>query len=183
MTSEKPEDGKKRLIRLARVAQWLCTLSIIGVLVLGVVALLNPEFADRSLREYLLEAPIVSPSVQATWAAKAVLAIASLVFCWMLVLAWRLFRFVERGTFYTQAAQNCLRFLGWTALAAALSNCVARTLVGILMTSSNPKGQMMLSIGFGSNEIISVIAGLLFFIFARIMQEFAAIHEDNQSII
>jgi hypothetical protein len=68
-------------------------------------------------------------------------------------------------------------------VALSLIAIVARTLVGLLMTSANPPGQKMLLIEIGSGEISSVIIAVLFFTFALLMKESAAIYAENQSII
>jgi Protein of unknown function (DUF2975) len=177
------QESRMRLKRLARVGQILCFISIVLIVLFGPLAMIMDDIANGLLRDYVAISPTVPPSAIALIAAKFTLWISSLVFCTTLGFAWWLFRLVEKGSIYTANGQSCLRRLGWMALFAALSNCVARTLVTFFMSSSNLGNTRVLAISIGSNEILSVIGAVLFFIFARIMQEFAAMHEDNQSIV
>lgn len=94
-----------------------------------------------------------------------------------------MFHLIGDGFLLDQDCQKSMVRLGRLAIASAVLGIVARTLILVLMTSNNPPGQKMLSIGIGSGEISSLIIGLLFFIFALVVKETASIAEENRSII
>jgi len=95
----------------------------------------------------------------------------------------RLFRLLGKSRVLDPAVPRLLVRLGRLAVAAAVAGIVVRTLVVLVMTSSNPPGQKHLVIGIGSNEFASLIIGLLLFAFALVVQESLRIVDENRSFV
>ena len=95
----------------------------------------------------------------------------------------RLFRLLASAPLFHPALPGLLRSLGGLAIAGTVAGFLARTLTVLALTLGNPPGQRQLTIGLGSDEITSLIVGLLFFAFALVMQEALRLEEDNRSIV
>jgi hypothetical protein len=173
---------KARLKRISRIGEWICIAAIVLIGVYCSFLLFDPSEAIAVMqREIPGQHTLPDNTVLLT--AGLVALVPVLLFLFALWQARNLFRLIGRGEFLSLTSQTLMLRLARLAVALSLIAIVARTLVGLLMTSANPPGQKMLLIEIGSGEISSVIIAVLFFTFALLMKESAAIHAENQSII
>ncbi len=171
-----------KLKNMARAAAWI---AVIGMVLVGgtcVYLAFHPDLVVESLQQGTLPNSNLPTDMVLLIAA----AVAFLPIALFLIGMWEartMFHLIGDGFLLDQDCQKSMVRLGRLAIASAVLGIVARTLILVLMTSNNPPGQKMLSIGIGSGEISSLIIGLLFFIFALVVKETASIAEENRSII
>jgi Protein of unknown function (DUF2975) len=171
-----------RLKRISRIGEWICIAAM--VLLAGYCAFLIADPAEGiAVLQREIPGQHILPDNTVLLIAGLVALVPVLLFLYALWQARNLFRLIGRGEFLSSASQTLMLRLARMAVALSIVTVVARSLVVVLMTSANPPGQKMLIIGIGSGEIASVIIAVLFFTFALLMKESAAIHAENQSII
>jgi Protein of unknown function (DUF2975) len=170
------------LIALARLGQWVVACSVAAVVGYCCYLVAVPAEALFLLKR---EVPGIQslPSPVIIFAAACVAALPIAAFLLALSQTWHFFGQVKRENPYSAQAQQSLKWLGRAAIACALIGVLARTLVGLLLTSANPPGQKMLIIGVSSGEIASVVVGILVFVFANVVREAAALAYENASFV
>lgn len=94
-----------------------------------------------------------------------------------------LFRRLRSTRLFHPDVPLLLTRIGRLACASAIAGPVARTVVGLALTSGNPPGQRQLVVSVGSGDVTSIITGLLLLVFAYVMQEALRIDEENRSIL
>lgn len=171
-----------KLKNMARTAAWI---AVIGMVLVGgscVYLALHPDLVVENLQQGTLpNSNLPSDTVLLIAAAVAFSPIAL-----FLIAIWEartMFQLIGDGFLLDSSCQKSMVRLGRLAIASAVLSTFARTLILVLMTSNNPPGQKMLSIGIGSSEVSSIIVGLLIFIFALVVKETAIISEENRSFI
>jgi hypothetical protein len=95
----------------------------------------------------------------------------------------QLFRRLRSAQLFHPDVPVLLTRIGRLACASAVAGVVARTVVGLALTSGNPPGQRQLVISVSSGDITSVITGLLLLVFAHVMQEALRIDEENRGFL
>lgn len=173
---------QRKLRQISRVAEWIA-LSGIALIVTYSAYLCW----DRAALTDLLERDVPGVAIPASYGATAFACGLSFIPCVIFVVAmWearQLFRLLGANHIFSPATPRHLVRLGALAFMAAVAGIIVRTLVVLLLTSSNPSGERHLVIGVGSNEIAALVAGLLFLAFALVMQEALRIENDNRSIV
>ena len=170
------------LKRLARLGQTICLASALIILGTGIHLALSPFEAVNLLRAAnsgvanLPESPVLL-------AAAATASLPVLLFLYCLFLLWKLFGLAGQRKLYDSDGQSILVRLGALAMITAVLGVVVRMVVALLMTSANPPGQKQLMLAIGSGEIVSLLLGILFFIFSRVLQEASALDRENKSFV
>jgi hypothetical protein len=174
--------NRARLKRIASYGEWIC---VAAMLLLGGYCLflaLQPEEALAVLQRGV-PGILTRPADHVIIAAELVALLPVLMFLYALWQTRNLFHVIGEGQFLSNAAQELMVKLGKLALSLSIIGILCHTVVAMVMTSANPPGQQLLLIEISSDQIASVLIAVLLFTFATLMKEFAAIHEDNQSII
>jgi Protein of unknown function (DUF2975) len=176
------QESYRAIARIAFLAEWT---SVAGIgLVAGSVGYLWLD-SDRLLQHLAREAPAIvgQPSETMLLLAGA----AALVPVVLLVLAlWQaraLFRLYRGRQIFAPDIPRILVRLGYLAFGAAAASMVARTLVILFLTIGNPPGQKHFAIGFGSNEVLGLIAGFLLCAFSLVVKESQRIADENESFV
>jgi Protein of unknown function (DUF2975) len=171
-----------RLHRIARYGEWICLFAIllIGGYLLFLVA--QPAEAIAVLQRGI-PGIVNLPNEAMLMLAGAVASLPALVFMYALWRAHTLFGLIGSGLFLTDTTQWLMLHLGKLAIVMSVLSIVAHTLVALILTSANPPGQQMLLLEIDSGTISSLIIAILFFTFANLMKETAAIAEENKGFI
>ena len=168
--------------KLARRGQVIAIVSAMLILGYGLYLIAVPAEMEFLLKQ-AVPGIVTLPGKPVLFAAAIVAALPAVVLLYGLFLVWKLFGLAAKGKLYAGEGQALLTRLGWLAIIGALCGILVRAAVALLMTSANPPGQKMLVLGIDSGQILSLIVGVLFFVFARVLAEAAALARENQSFI
>jgi len=102
---------------------------------------------------------------------------------YLLHQAYALFDGYRLGNVFTDAAPIRLRRIGMCMLALAVLRPVTTTLLGIVLTMSNPPGQRIVSIGISIDEYMIAAFGGLILAIGHVMVEAKRLADDNLQII
>lgn len=176
-TSSRPSTPALR--RMAWIVRGLCVLGATGLLALPFAFALDPaQFQPRHLpdiRVTLDERAIVLGSL--VLGAGSLLGIAAL---WQL---WSLFGLYANGQVFERASVSRLRRFAWATLGFALAQPLLATAMVLVLTLSNPPGQRMLRLGFGSHDYMGVLVAAVLIAIATVMSDAVRLAEENESFI
>ncbi len=99
---------------------------------------------------------------------------------------WRakaLFDEFAEGHLFTARGAACLKTVARVTIFLAAMGPLSKTLLVLLFTASNPKGQKILQIGISSNDLMVAMIGGLLFAIALVMGEAAQLADDNAQIV
>lgn len=172
----------RRLIRLAGFASWASFASAaLIVLATSYLWLVEGALADWLVKS--ADGVMVTPTPLMMGAAGVVAMAPIALLVAMLVELGRLFRLFAGGLMFDPAIPRQLGRVGWLAFSSCAATVVCKTLVTLLMTSSNPPGHHMLTIGIDSQAMAGLMLGFLFLVFSLVMQEALGLAEENRSFI
>ncbi|WP_084633247.1 DUF2975 domain-containing protein [Pleomorphomonas oryzae] len=171
-----------RLIRLSGFASWASFASAMLI----VVATACLWLFDGALSDWLaksVDGILVTPSSMVLAAAGGVAMVPIALLVAMLVELGRLFRLFAANKVFDPAVPRRLGRVGWLAFSSCAATVVCKTLVILLMTSANPPGHHILSIGVDSQALAGLMFGFLFLVFSLVMQEALGLAEENRSFV
>lgn len=172
----------RRLTRLAGFASWASFVSA-ALIVLATAYL---WLIEGALAEWLVNSAdgvMVTPSPMMLAAAGAVAMVPVALLVAMLVELGRLFRLFADGSVFDPVVPRRLGRVGWLAFSSCAATVICKTLVTLLMTSANPPGHHMLTIGIDSQALAGLMLGFLFLVFSLVMQEALGLAEENRSFV
>jgi Protein of unknown function (DUF2975) len=102
---------------------------------------------------------------------------------YLLYQAFELFDGYRRGNVFTDAAPVHLRRIGSSMLALAVLRPVTTTLLGVVLTLSNPPGQRIVSIGVSIDDYMIAAFGGLVLAIGHVMVEAKRLADDNRQIV
>jgi Protein of unknown function (DUF2975) len=102
---------------------------------------------------------------------------------WLLYQAYELFDGYRVGRIFTDAAPIQLRRIGLSMMALALLRPITATLLGVVLTLSNPSGQRILAIGIGIDDYMIAAFGGLVLAIGHVMVEAKRLADDNRQIV
>lgn len=172
----------RRLIRLAGFASW-ASLASATLIVLATAYIWLVEGALSGWLAKSVDGIIVSPSPTTTGIAGVVAMVPIALLVAMLIELGRLFRLFAGSRVFDPAVPQRLGRVGWLAFSSCAATVICQTLVILLMTSANPPGHRILSIGFDSQALAGLMFGFLFLVFSLVMQEALGLAEENRSFI
>ena len=181
-TNASIDDRRRKLRLISRVAEWVALGGITFAVAYSGYLCSHPE----ALTAYLtkdIPGVAIAPSAGSLMVAGVFSLIPVAIFVATLWEARRLFRLLGKSQSLDPATPGLLVRLGGLAFAAAVGGIIVRTLVVLAMTIANPPGQRHLLIAIGSNEVSSLMVGLLLLAFALMAQEFQRIEDENRSIV
>ncbi|MEQ1672437.1 MAG: DUF2975 domain-containing protein [Hyphomicrobium sp.] len=97
--------------------------------------------------------------------------------------AYELFDGYRLGRILNAGAPVRLRRIGFAMLALALLRPLANTLLGLVLTASNPEGQRILAIQLSIDDYMIAIFGGLILAIGHAMAEAARIADDHRQIV
>jgi len=177
-----------RIERMSMAGQWATTLGLgaVAALVVASAFLLSFEPArfDRAVASVLMPDSTqtrISPGLRGAVFLTLLPAFALAVF-WLL-RARRLFILFRRGEILTDETARLLVQIGWALVALLPVSIIIRTVGGLLATLHAGEANRQLAIGFGSEQLMALILGLLLIAVGRILREAARISDDYRLII
>ena len=101
------------------------------------------------------------------------------VVLYALAVLRRLMGLYAAGTIFAPENARAYRGLGRAALLAVPARVLCQTLLTLAMTLPNPPGQRILSIGLEGGDAALLFVGAVVLLVARIMEQGAALAEEN----
>jgi Protein of unknown function (DUF2975) len=173
--------------RLRRLSTFMCAVVVVGGFLaeLGLIWVwLSPSAVETLVVPRLgLGAMPVTVDVWTRVMGFAVCTVPMVALVWLLYHAYALFDGYRLGHLFTDEASLRLRHIGVSLLALALLRPLTATLLGVVLTLSNPPGQRLIAIGIGFDDyIIAALSGLLLAI-GHVMVEAKRLADDNGQIV
>lgn len=170
--------GKIRTV--SRTFRGLCTLCLI-VLPLGTVVFwsvfnLLPEAMTVSFLVNVRTRPL-GWEVRALACAASMLPVGAL-FCGFASLR-RLFGLYMEGHIFSPATVACFRRLGRSLLLWGAAQFLGGPLLTLALTSANPPGQHMITLGVGTGELTALFLGGVVLLMSWVMDEGRRLEEDQ----
>lgn len=94
-----------------------------------------------------------------------------------------LFGLYAEGTIFGAENSRCLRHFALAVIGQALLQPVATALLSVALTWSNPPGQRMLTLEFGSTQLGVIFVGAVLLVIAGIMELGRDLAEDQAQIV
>jgi hypothetical protein len=180
--SECSRDRRRKLRRIARVAEWI---SLGGIALVGTYSAYL--WSDQAALTAHLQRDVPGIVGVPTGGSLILAYLASLgpaaIFVVALWEARGVFRLLGATEFFDPAAPPRLVRLGVLAVAASVAGMVVRLVVGLVMSSADPAGPRQLVIAISSSEISALIVGLLLLAFALVMREAVSVAAENRSFV
>jgi hypothetical protein len=105
------------------------------------------------------------------------------VLFYLLYQAYALFDAYRVGDVFTDNAPVLLRRIGMSMFVLALLRPLTATLLGVVLTASNPPGQRILSIGVSLDDYMIALFGGLILAIGHVMVEAKRLADENRQIV
>lgn len=169
-----------RLSKIAVVASFVSALVIAGWLV---ALWVEPGLIETKMAE-LSAAPALNPLTSDRIILGGIIVMLTPVILVLeLIEVGRLFMLFATGRVFDHKVPVRLRRLGSMTMALALVGVVTRTAMTLVVTSVNPPGTRQLTLGIGSDELLALVAGFLFFALSLVMAEALRLARENESFV
>jgi len=173
-----------RIQRISRVMRLFCTIAIPAIPLTLALMWFNFELWGRTHPEIIGFGPLPQPMPAMSLILGFVVSMIPGSLAVYAVLRLRqLFDFYTRGLIFTAENIRCLRGFALATLGIALVKPMAGALMSVVLTMTNPPGQRMLSVSFGSSELTTLFVGCVFLIIAWIMDEGRELAEEQAQIV
>uniref|UniRef100_UPI003BAAD4C8 hypothetical protein n=1 Tax=Stappia sp. TaxID=1870903 RepID=UPI003BAAD4C8 len=173
-----------RIVRLSRIMAGVILVMIAGLPVLLVlVAVFGSGGVDGLLLE-ALNAPATGSLDASSRAALLLLAAVplGLTLCGLEILR-RLFLAFAQGDILVPASGLRLKRIGIVVACLAPVTILTRAAASVAATWSNPPGMRELAVGFGSSDLLAIIAGMLLVILGWALEEAARVADENRQFV
>jgi Protein of unknown function (DUF2975) len=173
--------------RLGRLSAWMCAVVVVGGF-LAELALIWIWFSPAAVQTFVvpglgLDEMPVTLDVWTRTMGFAVCTVPMAALVWLLYHAYALFDGYRLGHLFTDEAPVRLHRIGLSLLALALLRPMTATLLGVVLTLSNPPDQRILAIGISIDDyMIAAIGGLLLAI-GHVMVEANRFADENRQIV
>lgn len=175
--------GRRRRMRIiANVARWVAFNGIVLIVAYEGYLWFNAD-AMAALLKIGNSPAAVHPSHRAIFQAWLINLVPAAIFVTAMWNVGTLFSLLASERIFHPAIPRLLRRLGYLAIGGAIAGIVARTAVGLVLTFDIPVVQPVLIVGIDTEEITSLVVGLLLLAFALAMQEALLIEEDNKGFV
>ncbi len=181
-----------RLAGYSRLMATLTLLLIAGMLLLNAACWIFPDLASEHGLGFALTATGVAGDLGVVardmplWQALGGILLSSLP---LLVLASglqalrRLFQHYGRGEYFCEDAAALLGKVGLCLACWVLANFLLEPLLTVWVTFLQPQGQRIVSLSFGSAELVSLFAAASVMVIARIQRKAALLAEENRQFV
>jgi Protein of unknown function (DUF2975) len=187
MSISLPDASVPAIDRLGRLSTFMCAVVVVGGF-LAELAFIWIWFSPTAVETMVVPGLGLAgvPVALDGWTRATAFAVCILpmsVLGWMLYQAYVLFDGYRLRRIFTDEAPLLLRRIGLSLLAFALLRPVTATLLGVVLTWSNPPGQHILAIGISIDDyMIAAIGGLLLAI-GHVMVEANRLADENRQIV
>ncbi|WP_432463300.1 MULTISPECIES: DUF2975 domain-containing protein [unclassified Agarivorans] len=83
----------------------------------------------------------------------------------------KLFTLYQHGIIFSYENVTCFKRMGFALLAWTAVGIVSNTLLGLVLTFQNPVGERLVTIGFGSSDMINLIIGSVVLLISWVLKE------------
>ncbi len=185
-------DDKRPPAGYSRLMATLTLLLIAGMLLLNAACWIFPDLASEHGLGFALTATGVAGDLGVVardmplWQALGGILLSSLP---LLVLASglqalrRLFQHYGRGEYFCEDAAALLGKVGLCLACWVLANFLLEPLLTVWVTFLQPQGQRIVSLSFGSAELVSLFAAASVMVIARIQRKAALLAEENRQFV
>jgi hypothetical protein len=185
-----PSSSQGRLARIRRVSRIMAGITLVPIIALFVVPVLAVALAfldPATLDTRLVEALSASQQAALTPATRlAALALAAIPLSLALIgffAVQRLFHGFSSGDILTPESGRRLKRIGLIVTALGPLTIVIRAIASVVVSLPNPSGERMLAVGFGSNDVTTVIAGMLLIVLGWTLEEAARVADENRQFV
>lgn len=190
LRGNEPPASRGRLARIQRVSRIMAAITlvpVVGLLVVPILAVALAFLDPATLDAHLVEALAASQQAALTPATRlAALALAAIPLCLALlgfVVVQRLFRGFATGDILTPESGRRLRRIGIIVTALGPVAIVIRSIASVVVSLPNPPGERVLAVGFGSNDVTAIIAGMLLIVLGWTLEEAARVADENRQFV
>lgn len=92
----------------------------------------------------------------------------------------QLFKLYERGEIFTRNNVKYIRNIGYAMLGSQLIQPIYQALMTFILTMNNPKGHRLISIGFGTTDIMLLLTALIIILISWIMTEGYKLNDEQK---
>jgi hypothetical protein len=170
------------IAKWARYGHWLSLLGGLVVVVFVAQVAFDQDALQRFFAGEVVE-PFRPPNRETLFGAMLVAAIPNCLLLYGLWTSSRFFGLVQAGHLLDAKCQGALTRLARISFAWAVTNAFSRSLLTFILTSSNPPGQRILTIGLSFADFISLIIAILFLMFSHLQKQMVEFSEDSENII
>jgi hypothetical protein len=182
--------SRGRLARIRRVSRIMSGITLVPIVALFVVPVLAVALAfldPATLDAHLVEALSASQQEALTPATRlAALALAAIPLCLALLgffAVQRLFNGFASGDILTPESGRRLKRIGLIVTALGPVTIVIRSIASVVVSLPNPPGERVLAVGFGSNDVTAIIAGMLLIVLGWTLEEAARVADENRQFV
>ncbi|MCA1243823.1 DUF2975 domain-containing protein [Stappia stellulata] len=190
LRENEPPSSRGRLARIQRVSRIMAAITlvpVVGLLVVPILAVALAFLDPATLDARLVEALAASQQAALTPATRlAALALAAIPLCLALlgfVVVQRLFHGFATGNILTPESGRRLKRIGLIVTALGPVAIVIRSIASVVVSLPNPPGERVLAVGFGSNDITTIIAGMLMIVLGWTLEEAARVADENRQFV
>ena len=188
MTAPKQQNLKQdRIARTSQHMAGITMLLLVGMLVLNIVCWIFPE-TFTSLADFTKSATSlgVDPASLPHWQLAGVMVITSIP---LLALAYglyqlrALFQRYAQGEYFSPLAAIHLGRVGYSVAWWVLLGVLCQPLSSAWLTMMRPAGHRLLTVGFGSNEVVCLFMAASITVIARILQRASEVDAENRQFV
>ncbi|MBL6432188.1 MAG: DUF2975 domain-containing protein [Alphaproteobacteria bacterium] len=99
------------------------------------------------------------------------------------VVVQRLFHGFATGDILTPESGRRLKRIGLIVTALGPVAIVIRSIASVVVSLPNPPGERVLAVGFGSNDVTAIIAGMLLIVLGWTLEEAARVADENRQFV
>ncbi|BDZ73909.1 hypothetical protein GCM10025856_16280 [Methylophaga marina] len=92
----------------------------------------------------------------------------------------RLFSLYQQGIIFSYDNVICFKRMGLALLAWVIVGTISDTLLSLALTIQNPVGERLLTIGFGSSEMTTLITGSVILVISWVMKEAVEMKHEQE---
>ena len=178
-------DTAHRVQRLSRILRILFTIVLITIPVIQILFWiffnrLPEEIVTRSLPIMVPIAALQDLPLSSRLLALGVNFISTAVVMACVYYLIRLFMLYEKEQIFTAENVGCLRVLGRLLIVLFFADIVESSLLSVALTLHNPPGQRMITFGLSSDEMTTLLFGIVVVLIAWVMDEGRKLQEEQQ---
>ncbi|WP_249694089.1 DUF2975 domain-containing protein [Stappia sp. WLB 29] len=176
-----------RLARIVRVSRTMATITLVAAAAVPAALLAVLVFHPPGLDDWLMEAlkassrTVLTPETRI--AAMVIAAVPAALGVMVLLLLHRLFLGFARGQILVPASGRILRRIGIVIVALGPLEILLRALASVVLSLPNPPGQREVVVGISSDDITTIISGILLIVLGWTLEEAARIADENRQFV
>jgi Protein of unknown function (DUF2975) len=187
MSIRSPETSGSSMDRLKRLSTFMCAVVVVGGLLaeLGLIWIwFWPAAVETLLLPQLdLENVPITLNVWTRAMGFAVCMMPMAVLVWLLYHAYTLFDGYRLGHLFTEEVPIRLRRIGLSMLTLAILRPITTTLLGFVLTLSNPPGHRLIAINLTFDDYLFAAIGGLLLSIGHVMAEAKRLADENSQIV